>query len=268
MTAVMAVVQARMASSRLPGKVLEPVLGTPMIVRQLERLARCSSLSDIVVAMSTDPQDDGLEDVVRDAGWEVIRGPQDDVLGRFTAVLDARPSPTIARLTADCPLISPGVVDLVVEAFESADVDYLSNTLEPSYPDGLDVEVMRTQALQRVATDSTDPHEREHVTLGIYRRPDRYRVRPYVDPSGRDHSDLRWTVDNADDLAFVRRIYAALLPTTPQFEYDDVLRWLQQNPESNRTNKDAPRNAALDGLDTGVMRHPGNQGSHDDFGSR
>ena len=266
MTDVLGVVQARMASSRLPGKVLEPILGKPMIVRQLERLARCSRLTDIVVATSTNPEDDHLAEVVSDAGWEVFRGPQEDVLGRFITVLDARPSPSIARLTADCPLTSPEVVDLVVAAFEAADVDYLSNTLEPTYPDGLDVEVVRTETLERIATTSTDPHEREHVTLGIYRRPYEFRIQSFTDPSGRDHSNLRWTVDNSDDLAFVRDVYAALLPTNPHFEYDDVLRWLQQNPDSNRTNDHAPRNAALDGLDIGVMRHPGNQRNPNDAG--
>lgn len=266
MTGVLGVVQARMSSSRLPGKVLEPILGKPMIVRQLERLARCSRLSDIVVATSTNPRDDYLAEVVWNAGWEVFRGSQEDVLGRFITVLDARPSPAIVRLTADCPLTSPEVVDLVVTAFEAADVDYLSNTLEPTYPDGLDVEVVRTEALVRVAVESTDAHEREHVTLGIYRRPDEWRVQSFTDPSGRDHSDLRWTVDNADDLAFVRDVYAALLPTNPHFEYDDVLSWLQQNPDSNRTADDAPRNAALDGLDTGVMRHPGNERKPNDAG--
>jgi len=266
MTDVLGVVQARMSSSRLPGKVLEPILGKPMIVRQLERLARCSRLTDIVVATSTNPEDDHLAEVVRDAGWEVFRGPQQDVLGRFITVLDARPSPAIARLTADCPLTSPEVVDLVVVAFEATDVDYLSNTLKPTYPDGLDVEVVRTEALKRIANTSTDPHEREHVTLGVYRRPDEFRIQSFTDPLGRDHSGLRWTVDNADDLAFVRAVYAALLPTHPRFEYDDVLRWLEQNPDSNRTIDHTPRNAALDGLDTGAMRHPGNERKPNDAG--
>ena len=266
MSDVLGVVQARMSSSRLPGKVLEPILGKPMIICQLERLARCTRLSDIVVATSTDSEDDHLAEVVREAGWEVFRGPQEDVLGRFITVLDARPSPAIARLTADCPLTSPEVVDLVVGAFEAADVDYLSNTLEPTYPDGLDVEVVRTEALERIANTSTDPHEREHVTLGVYRRPDEFRIQSFTDPLGRDHSGLRWTVDNTDDLTFVRDVYAALLPTHPHFEYDDVLRWLQQNPDANRTTDHAPRNAALDGLDTGAMHHPGNERKPNDAG--
>lgn len=266
MTAVVGVIQARMSSSRLPGKVLEPILERPMILRQLERLSRCSSLSDIVVATSTDPGDDDLVAVVRDAGWNVVRGPLDDVLGRFIAVLDAYPVPAVARLTADCPLTSPEVVDLVVRAYASTDVDYLSNTLEPTYPDGLDVEVVGAEALLRMDSMSPDSHEREHVTLGVYRRPGVFRLESFSDPSGRDHSNLRWTVDNADDLAFVRQVYGALLPGQPHFEYEDVLRWLRENPDASRTVDDVRRNAALDGLDTGVMHHPGNVGDTMDAG--
>lgn len=266
MTAVLGVVQARTSSARLLGKVLEPILGRPMILRQLERLSRCSSLSDIVVATSTDAGDDDLAAVVRDAGWRVVRGPLDDVLGRFIAVLDAYPVPAVARLTADCPLTSPEVVDLVVRAYASTDVDYVSNTLEPTYPDGLDVEVVGAAALVRMDSMSPDPYEREHVTLGVYRRPGEFRIESFLDPSGRDHSNLRWTVDNADDLTFVRGVYAALLPVQPQFEYDDVLRFLQENPDASRTVEDVRRNAALDGLNTGVMRHPGNSDDATDEG--
>ncbi|MEC7591700.1 MAG: NTP transferase domain-containing protein, partial [Actinomycetota bacterium] len=147
MSEVLGVVQARMSSSRLPGKVLEPILGQPMILRQLERLTRCTSLSGIVIATSTDRQDDQLASVVQDAGWTVIRGPQDDVLGRFVTVVEEQSAVAVARFTADCPLISPTVVDQVARTYVSANVDYVSNTLEPTYPDGLDVEVVRTEAL-------------------------------------------------------------------------------------------------------------------------
>ena len=267
MSEVLGVVQARMSSSRLLGKVLEPILGQPMILRQLERLTHCSSLSGIVVATSTDKQDDQLASVVQDAGWTVIRGPQDDVLARFVTVVEEQSAVAVARLTADCPLISPTVVDQVVRTYVSANVDYVSNTLEPTYPDGLDVEVVRTEALLRIAAESTDPHEREHVTLGLYRRPDQFRIQSFTDPAGRNHSNLRWTVDNPEDLVFVRNVYSALESTQPLFDYDDILRWLEHNPQLTRTSDDAPRNTALDGLDTGVMRHPGNRSGLNDDGN-
>lgn len=249
-----AIVQARTGSTRLPGKVLMDLHGAPMILRQLERVRRAESLDDIVVATSDDQGDDDLTRVVQEAGYDVVRGSRDDVLARFIAALDARRPDVVVRITADCPLIDAHVIDQVVGAFHASETDYLSNTMVPTYPDGLDVEVCRAEVLRDVATRSADPAEREHVTLGIYRRPDEFRITTFVDPTGDDHSHLRWTVDTADDFAFVQRIYGELFARKPQFEYADVLEVLSQHPEWNRTDEDAKRNAALDGLDTGAMQ--------------
>lgn len=251
----LAVVQARTSSARLQGKVLLPIEGTPMILRQLERVGRARLVDGIVVATSVDPSDDELSEILVDAGYDVVRGPLDDVLDRFIDVLDDYDAEVIVRLTGDCPLACPSVIDEVVQAFQSSEADYLSNTMVPSYPDGLDVEVMTREALTAIAAMSTDPAEREHVTLGIYRRPNSFVIENYVDPTGRDNSQLRWTVDNVDDLDFVATVYAAL--GNQVFDYADILEFLQQNPEAKRTNEDSPRNAALDGLDTGVMQHRG-----------
>ncbi|HEY7822477.1 MAG TPA: NTP transferase domain-containing protein, partial [Acidimicrobiia bacterium] len=144
----LAIVQARMSSSRLPGKVMLDLAGKPLIIRQLERITRAQRLSGIVIATSTDPSDDPLAELLTRDGYEVVRGSLDDVLGRFVQVLDEYRPTTIARITADCPLISPTVIDQVVEAFSSADVDYCSNTLVPTYPDGLDVEIVRADVLR------------------------------------------------------------------------------------------------------------------------
>jgi len=247
------VLQARMTSSRLPGKVLEPILGEPMIGWQIERLRRSALLDGLVVATSTDPSDDPLVAYLESLDVPVVRGSLDDVLGRFIAVLDAFSPDVVVRLTADCPLASPLVVDRVVSAFLESDADYVSNTLEPSYPDGVDVEVVRASALRWVAANSDDPHEHEHVTLGVYRRPDRFRC---LNVAGEvDLSSLRWTVDNADDLAFVREVYGELYPSNPAFDMDDVLELLRLRPSLSRTSADSARNAALEGLDTGAMKH-------------
>lgn len=246
------VLQARMTSSRLPGKVLKPILGVPMIGRQIERLRRASRLDGLVVATSVDPSDDELVSYLDSIDVPVVRGSLDDVLGRFMAVLDEYSPEVVVRLTADCPLASPAVLDRVVSSF-GPDVDYVSNTLEPTWPDGVDVEVVRTSALRWVAEHSDDPHEHEHVTLGVYRRPDQFRC---VNVTGDvDLSSLRWTVDNPDDLAFVRAVYSELLPMTPEFDVDDVLALLSRRPDLTRTSADSARNAALNGLETGAMRH-------------
>lgn len=241
-----------MTSTRLPGKVLEPILGMPMIGRQIERLRRSSLLGGLVVATSVDPSDDPLVAYLSSLDVPVVRGSLDDVLGRFVAVLDEYSPDVVVRLTADCPLASPSVVDQVIAAF-GPDIDYVSNTLEPTWPDGVDVEVVRASALRWVAANSDDPYEHEHVTLGVYRRPNRFHC---VNVSGDiDMSTLRWTVDNADDLAFVRAVYGELHPSDPSFDVVDVLELLQRDPSLTRTSSDAARNAALDGLDTGAMKH-------------
>jgi len=246
------ILQARMTSSRLPGKVLEPIEGEPMIGRQIERLRRSSALVGLVVATSVDPSDDPLVAYVESLDVPVVRGSLDDVLGRFISVLDEFMPEAVVRLTADCPLASPTVLDRVASSFLTSDVDYASNTLEPTWPDGVDVEVVRSDALRWVAANSSDPHEYKHVTLGVYRRPDRFRC---LNVAGDvDLSSLRWTVDNAEDLAFVRSVYASLFPARPDFDVADVLDFVREHPELSRTSAEAARNAALDGLDTGVMK--------------
>ena len=244
------ILQARMTSSRLPGKVLEPIEGMPMIGRQIERLRRSDLLDGLVVATSVDLSDDRLVAYVESLGIPVVRGFLDDVLGRFIGVLDEFCPEVVVRLTADCPLASPRVVDQVISAF-GPDVDYVSNTLEPSFPDGLDVEVVRVGALRWVARHSGDQHEREHVTLGVYRRPNRFRC---ANVSGEeDLSSLRWTVDTPDDLEFVQQVYAYLLPINAQFEVEDVLDLLERMPNLSRTVRDGARNAALSGISTGAI---------------
>lgn len=251
----LAVVQARTSSSRLPGKVLLSIEGAPMILRQLERIGRAQRVDGIVIATSADPSDDDLCQTLIDAGYDVVRGPLDDVLGRFVEVMDNYNVDVIIRLTGDCPLTCASVIDEVVETFHSSNADYLSNTMVPTYPDGLDVEVMTTKALRDVASMSVDPAEREHVTLGIYRRPETFVIENYVDPSGQDNSHLRWTVDNAADLEFVQQVFGSF--SSQPFDYQEILQFLEQHPGLSRTAEDAPRNQALDGLDTGVMQHRG-----------
>ncbi|MHB1164290.1 MAG: cytidylyltransferase domain-containing protein [Candidatus Nanopelagicales bacterium] len=247
----LAIVQARMTSTRFPGKVLAPLAGEPMVLRQVERIQRATTLDGLVVATSTDVSDDRLVQVLDDAGIPVVRGSLDDVLERFVTAIDALAPDVVVRLTADCPLISPAVIDRVVEAFGASGADYASNTMSPTYPDGLDVEVVRADVLREVARIATDPPEREHVTLGVYRRPDRYRIENVA--GERDLSDLRWTVDTPEDYEFVRAVYEDLLPVKADFDVDDVIAYLERHPGRARTAAHAERNAALRGIGTGAM---------------
>jgi len=247
----LAIVQARMSSTRFPGKVLEDLQGAPMIIRQLERIRRATSLDQVVVATTTDPSDDPLVEILEQAHIQYMRGDLDNVLGRFIKVIDEFNPEVVIRLTADCPLTSPQVIDEVVTSFLNSDVDYISNTMTPTYPDGLDVEVVRPDALRYVNATTQDQPEREHVTLGVYRRPEIFQIRNIVNDI--DLSSLRWTVDTPEDFAFVKAVYAELFPANPEFEMSDVLDYLEKYPERSRTDQDAIRNAALQGLDTGAM---------------
>lgn len=228
---VLAILQARMSSSRLPGKVLADVAGAPMILRQIERLHRARSLSRIVVATSTEPGDDGLAQTVETAGTGLFRGPLDDVLARFIGAMDAfGPAKTIVRLTADCPLADPAVIDATVGHFVETGADYVSNTGEPrTFPKGLDVEVFRADLLRQAAAESDDPYDHEHVTPFIYRRPERFRLSFHAQAAV--EGEVRWTVDRPDDLAFVRAVYDGLYAASPAFTSEDVRAFVRRRPD-------------------------------------
>lgn len=211
-----------MSSTRLPGKVLAPVLGEPMIARQAERLARARRIDRMVVATSTDHSDDVLAEACAGLGLEVFRGPLDDVLGRFVGVIEAIPQArAVVRLTADCPLADWTVIDQVIAHHHAENADYTANTpAVRTFPHGLDVEVVRPSALIEAGAEARDPYEREHVTPFVNRRPDRYRLAWVSREPSLAH--LRWTVDTPKDLAFVREVYARLYPADPAFSSADV----------------------------------------------
>lgn len=220
-----------MSSTRLPGKVMRDVAGAPMIERQIERVRRARRLDDLVVATSVDPTDDPLAERLDSLGVRVHRGPLEDVLARFLGALDAfGPADHLVRLTADCPLADPELIDQLVGTCLERGFDYFTVGGEGrSYPIGLDCEITRAAVLREAAAEAADPHEREHVTPFIYRRPDHYRLGRLDAPI--DHGRLRWTVDTPDDLAFVQAVYAALYPADPAFTSADVLAFVRTRPD-------------------------------------
>lgn len=211
-----------MTSSRLPGKVMAPVLGEPMIGRQIERLRRSARIDKLMVATSADASDDDLAAYCQGLGVEVFRGSLDDVLGRFCAALSRNLEATaVVRLTADCPLADPELIDKVIAHHHEAGADYTSNTLGTrTYPHGLDTEVVRPECLYDANDRANDPYEREHVTPFIYRHPERFRLAGVA--RHQSLAKLRWTVDVAEDLAFVRDVYARLYPFDPAFGTDAI----------------------------------------------
>lgn len=227
---ILAVLQARMSSTRLPGKVMMPLAGAPMLVRQIERVARSRRIDRIVVATSANPLDDVLEKTARREGIAVHRGPLDNVLERFLGALAAHPADTVVRLTADCPFADPDVIDETIEVFEASGADYASNTPpHRTFPKGLDVEVMTAEALRRAGELAASDEEREHVTWGVYNRPDVFRLAYHSQPA--DEGEVRWTVDRPDDYAFTAAVYDALYPSNRAFTSDAVRAFVRGRPD-------------------------------------
>lgn len=238
---VLAILQARVTSTRLPKKVLAPILGQPMLGRQIERLRRAKTLDKLVVATSDDVSDDLLAAMCTAIGVPCFRGSLNDVLARFHgACTSFGPADHIVRLTGDCPLADPAVIDAVVRHHLASGADYTTNALQPTWPDGLDVEVLRMDILQRAFEEARLLSEREHVTPYIYKHPEFFCIEQVK--SDRDLSTLRWTVDEPADLAFVSEVYAALYPKNPAFDTAAIMALLEQRPELAKLNDQFFRN--------------------------
>lgn len=235
---MLAIIQGRISSTRLPGKVLAPIEGEPMIVRQLERVRRARSIDEIVVATSDDSSDDPLAVALEARGFLVRRGPLDDVLTRFALVIEEFAPANVVRLTADNPLADPDVIDLVVREHLSHGADYTSNSRVRSFPYGLDVECFRVDAFQRMRAGDLTAYDREHVTPQFYAEDGGYLVHQVVMQP--DLSELRWSVDYPEDLAFARAVFAALMPANPEFGWRDVVELLRTRPDLVRRSGDAP----------------------------
>ena len=235
-----AIIQARMTSTRLPGKVLMEVSGRPMLGYQIERVARAKRVDRIVLATTTNATDDPVAAFAESAGIGLYRGSENDVLGRVaeaarTSLAQGTPA-AIVRLTADCPLIDPELIDAVVDCLANSapPVDYASNAIPRCWPIGLDVEAMTFDALMQADLDASDSYDREHVTPFLYRQPDRFRIGHVPSPEPLSHH--RWTLDEAADFDLLSAILTALYPTKPNFGYRDVLDLLARRPDLNSLN--------------------------------
>ncbi len=243
MTAILAILQARVSSSRLPGKVLKPIIGRPMLALQIERVRQAKKIDRLIIATSTNPSDDDLETLCQVIDVPCFRGSLDDVLDRFYQAAQAVKPEHIVRITGDCPLIDPEVIDDVITFYLAGNFNYASNSVEPTFPDGLDIEIFRFSALEEAWNEACRPSQREHVTPFIYQHPDRYRIGHYKNTE--DLSHLRWTVDEQEDFDLINKIYEALYPVMPNFRMADILHLLEQRPEWLTINKQFERNEGL-----------------------
>ena len=235
---VVAVVQARMGSTRLPNKVMKPVGGVPMIELLLSRLSQAKEVDQIIVATSVDERNRPLVELVNKLGFACEQGSENDVLGRFVMAAKAHQADVVVRITGDCPLVAPELVDEAIRRFKAAGVDYFSNISPPTYPDGLDIEVCTFKALDQASKETSEPFDREHVT-------------PYVRESGRfntaamqhsqDLSAMRWTVDEPADFDVIEKVFQYFHPRT-NFTWREVLDLQQQQPQLFESNQYITRN--------------------------
>jgi glutamate-1-semialdehyde 2,1-aminomutase/spore coat polysaccharide biosynthesis protein SpsF len=225
---IVAVIQARMGSSRLPGKTIADVAGRPLLLHVVERVRSARGVDKVVVATTDQSSDHAIADLCQREGIQCFRGSEDDVLDRFYRTAEANRADILVRITADCPLIDPAVIDQVIARFQEGDCDYVSNTLRYTYPDGLDTEVFSFAALERAWREAKKPSEREHVTP--YLRTEKFRMANVESESPVPLGKHRWTVDYPADLEFVRRIYEEF-SGNKHFGFQDIFRLLRERPE-------------------------------------
>jgi spore coat polysaccharide biosynthesis protein SpsF len=240
---ILGIIQARTSSSRLPGKVLLPLAGKPMLWQQVERLLRAERLDRLIIATTEEREDDAIVALAEEFSIALYRGSRDDVLDRFYRAARALRPDFVVRLTADCPLCDWQLIDQLVEFAVDGDYDYASNCLEPSWPDGLDAEVVRFAALECAWSEAASRVDREHVTQFIIRQPERFRVGSMR--HGVDLSQMRWTVDEPQDYEFVARVYDELYAQNRAFSTGDVLQLLRRKPELLAINSGIGRNEGL-----------------------
>lgn len=227
-----AIIQARMTSSRLPGKVLQDIGGEPMLARVVERVRRARTLHAVTVATTEDAVDDPIVALCVERGYPVFRGSPYDVLDRYYRAAQHFGAEVVVRVTADCPVIDADVIDQTVHAFFASGVDFAANRLPPpwkrTWPIGLDTEVVWFAALQRAWREATEKYQREHVMPYFYDQEGRFKI--LVLDSDPDYGSLRWTVDTPQDLELIRRIYARF-DNRADFGWKDILALFQREPD-------------------------------------
>lgn len=225
---ILMIIQARMTSMRLPGKVLKTVLDKPLLEYQIERLRRIRAVDEIVIATTDNDTDQPIVDLCDRLSVPYFRGAEEDVLARYHGAATKFKADVVVRVTSDCPVIDPVVCEEAIACFLNKHDQYDYVRLE-KYPRGLDIEVFSFKVLDECFREAMDKYDREHVTPFIYRHPERYRIK-YVTCS-EDYSHHRWTVDVAEDFELVKKIIEKLYPVNKSFNYVDILEVIKRNPE-------------------------------------
>ncbi|MDB4777958.1 glycosyltransferase family protein [bacterium] len=242
MPKIVAIIQARLGSNRLPAKVLKNIIGRPMIEHVVERTLRAQLVDEVVIATTDTPQDTRLASLCESNDWNVFRGSENDVLDRYWKCAKHYQADQIVRITSDCPMISPEIIDQVVRMqLNGQNSDYSCNFHpERKFPRGLDVECFEFSTLDHVNKIAIEPNLREHVTLMIYRRPDLFSVSGFE--CREDLSNFRWTVDTADDLKLIRTIFSHF--NHNRFTWQDAAQAIHDHPHWQSINQHINQKAA------------------------
>lgn len=227
-----AIVQARFGSTRLPGKILKELSGKPMLWHVVDRLSRAESADAIIIATTNLPEDDRIENFCKENNILFYRGDSEDVLSRYFEAAESFGAENIIRITSDCPLIDPAILDSMTMKYfaerESMQIDYMSNVLKRTFPRGLDAEIFTFEALAKAHLEASSKPEREHVTPYIYNNPVIFRLSNFENE--KDFSFYRWTVDTQEDFELIKRIYDSLYTDEKLFLFNDVLKLFNDNP--------------------------------------
>lgn len=234
---VVAIVQARMGSTRLPGKVMLPLAGRPMIHHVVERVGRVPEIDEVIVATSALERERPLVEYLEGIGIPVFRGSEQDVLERYYFAARNYNADIVVRITADCPLLSPAITSRTIRVFlsEYPKYDYASNARIRSFPRGTDTEVLSFSVLKKAYIEATKPYEREHVTPYIWMKPEQFAIKDIVSPV--DLQSLRLTVDEKEDYLLARAVYDSLYPDDPNFDIGEILQLLLLNPNLIKINQ-------------------------------
>ena len=227
----LAIIEARMTSTRLPGKVLADICGQPSLEVQVERLKMSPEIDGIVIATTENSSDDAVEALARARGIGFWRGSEEDVLQRVLDAAQAHRADVIVEVTGDCPLVDPEIVSKVVRHYRDAKVDYVSNIMTRSYPIGMDTQVFSTAVLADVARRTNDPADHEHVSLYIYRHPEIYACANVAAPPSETRPEQRLTLDTREDLELIRAVHDALSPDGQGYPLAGMLAFLDAHPE-------------------------------------
>jgi len=232
---IMVIIQARTGSTRLPGKVLKDLCGKPVLQHVVERLKHSLLISEIVIATTDLPEDDIIEKFCIEHSIKYYRGSSENVLSRYYGAAKEYNAETVIRITSDCPVIDPALIDRMIAEYEKSGADYMSNSLIRTYPRGLDAEIFSFAALEKAFNEAVKQYELEHVTPYIYQHPEKFSLKNYA--GSRDYSFHRWTLDTEEDYELILEIYKALYKENELFLWKDILELFELKPELIEINK-------------------------------